>query len=334
MAAEELNEELAKSLQLAKKKPCNFAIVGKGANVLALLVEKKPIKDGALLKTKKEVQGNVVVKGVVRWDAAEFVFQVAEEPGIGEVKLRKFITEETKLTAKARFEVVPNLQEVDDQEDEAVESSGEESSTVTETATTEEKTPAAAQLMAGINKLSDAIKAAIVSHPALKGDITALIASFREHLAKGEDGEARGVLFEVAALLKGLGQRDFDKIHLDWDSRKKQVQDRLATLRKAVLGEADDPVAPTAAGNLELILGRFNEGLGDTLDALQKAADSKSRATLKEKANGIAERYLAFLQTDALVKHVEANPFEIVVGVQDILAPPLNQLKVELQKLV
>lgn len=33
MAAEGLNEELAKSLQLAKKKPCNFAIVGKGANV-------------------------------------------------------------------------------------------------------------------------------------------------------------------------------------------------------------------------------------------------------------------------------------------------------------
>ena len=114
----DVDKDLAKALQVARTKPRNFAIIAKGPNVLKLLVEKNPIKDGAVLKAKKEYQGNAVVKGVVTGgDGPELVFQVTEEPGVGEVKLRKFITDETKLSLKARFQVVENLQEVDDQDD-------------------------------------------------------------------------------------------------------------------------------------------------------------------------------------------------------------------------
>jgi hypothetical protein len=72
LIVEELDEELAKELHVAKKKPRNFAIIAKGTNVLKLLVDKKPIKEGASVKAKKACQGNAVVTG----DGPDLVFQV------------------------------------------------------------------------------------------------------------------------------------------------------------------------------------------------------------------------------------------------------------------
>lgn len=115
MATVELDKDLAKTLQAAKAKPHNFAIIAKGANVLKLILDKKPLKEGQLVKAKKEVQGNAIVQGVVCGDGSDLVFQVLEEPSITEPKLKTFITETTRLTLKPRFQVVTNLPEVNEE---------------------------------------------------------------------------------------------------------------------------------------------------------------------------------------------------------------------------
>ena len=58
-----------------RKKPRNFAIIAKGQNVLKLLVDKKPIKEGALVKAKKEVQGNAIVKASSAGTARSWCFR-------------------------------------------------------------------------------------------------------------------------------------------------------------------------------------------------------------------------------------------------------------------
>ena len=71
--------ELAKSLQEAKKKPRNFALITKGPNVVHLLVQKKPIQPAVLQKLKQEHAGKDAIKGVVEGgEGAEMVFRVAE----------------------------------------------------------------------------------------------------------------------------------------------------------------------------------------------------------------------------------------------------------------
>ena len=108
--------ELAKALQMAKKKPHNFAILAKGANVMKVLVSKKPIKEGEVQKAKKEFQAGTICRGVCRGDGGDLVFEVTDkQPSIGEPKLKAFIKDEAGLTIKTRFETVAATAEIDDE---------------------------------------------------------------------------------------------------------------------------------------------------------------------------------------------------------------------------
>ncbi|MFO0819710.1 MAG: hypothetical protein U1A77_17310 [Pirellulales bacterium] len=114
MADHEFDKELTKSIQVAKTKPRNFAIIAKGTTILKLLVERKPIKEGLLNKAKRECQGNAIIKGVVRGIGDELVFQTTEQPAITDVKLKAYLVDVSQLLLKARFELVPTLIEIDD----------------------------------------------------------------------------------------------------------------------------------------------------------------------------------------------------------------------------
>lgn len=115
----DLDKALAKSIQKAKQKPRNFVIVGKGSNVLKLLVDRKRIPPSDVTAAKKESGGNSTIQGVLTGGAGpELIFQVLELPSITAVKLRNFILETTGLTLKPQFEVLPSLTEVDEAGDE------------------------------------------------------------------------------------------------------------------------------------------------------------------------------------------------------------------------
>lgn len=127
MADIEIDKDLMKSLRLARKRPRNFAIIAKGLTCLKLIVSKRRIKDGDLIKAKKEYHGNAIVRGLVTGgDGPELVFQVTEEVSLLEAKFKLFIKEHTGLPWKPRFAVVLTQQEVDDETaDEPDETAGE-----------------------------------------------------------------------------------------------------------------------------------------------------------------------------------------------------------------
>ena len=124
----------------------------------------------------------------------------------------------------------------------------------------------------------------------------------------------------------------FEKIHLTWDANKKVVEQRLATLHGAIVGEFDDADGQTAANTLSKILANLNEGFGDTLDEFRNADTPERRLRLATQAREIAQGYRDYLEADELIQHVEANPFEIDVGVRDLMSTPLMHLEAELTK--
>lgn len=103
---EEEREDLATALRQARKKPRHFALIAKGADVVALLAGKKPFRPGNLRQVRRETGGKQVVQGICQGDGgASLVFKVAgNPPKVKKSRLREFISEATGLMVKPRFE--------------------------------------------------------------------------------------------------------------------------------------------------------------------------------------------------------------------------------------
>jgi hypothetical protein len=102
---EEEREDLKAALMQARRKPRHFAIIAKGAEVLALLAQKKPFRDGALRQARREKRGKQIITGVCQGEGGTtMIFKVAgERPKVKKSKLRDFISAETGLMLKPQF---------------------------------------------------------------------------------------------------------------------------------------------------------------------------------------------------------------------------------------
>lgn len=107
-AAATIDDDLLDGLQQArKKKPRYYALLGKGADVVGLIVQKKNINDGAVQKAKTECKGTLVIQGVCVGEGAELTFEVlGAEPSITTKKVKDFIQARTELNLKPQWSVV------------------------------------------------------------------------------------------------------------------------------------------------------------------------------------------------------------------------------------
>lgn len=337
MAGTDIDKDLMKSLQQARKKPRNFAIVAKGSTVLKLIVSKKPIKDGELLKAKKEVGGNAIVKGVVTsGDGPELLFQVAEEVSLQEPKFKTFIKEQTGLPLKPRFVVVSSLQEVDDEdveeelqgelpeEQEGQEQEHEQQPTPTEKQTEPEqvtaavdKGPSAEQLVAALNKLAPAIKQAVAAHPNRKDEILKPVAAFQKYVKANELSPAKEALLQVGAVLKSLKvestqapvepapvePKPEDPAQKVWENRWPEVESAYLGVLPGQPSEADKLRAIAGYAQEQAAAGQYAKGVAalDRLQPMVRAAE----AELVERKKQLAEALESLRRAQVLVGKVK-----------------------------
>ncbi len=104
---EDDRDDLKTALVQAKKKPRFFAIIAKGPEVLSLMVQKKPLRDGMLRSERREEGGKQIVQGTCQGEGGTtLVFKVeGTPPKIKKSSLRKFISDETGLMLKPRFDI-------------------------------------------------------------------------------------------------------------------------------------------------------------------------------------------------------------------------------------
>jgi hypothetical protein len=214
MAEAVANEELEKGLKQARKKPRNFLLVGTGSKPLKLVVQKKPIKPPEIVEAKKEVKGTIAITGVCQGEGAKMTFFVTEECAFKTVALKDLIGEETGLTLKPEFQVVPALPEVKEDDDES-----EDASAGVPPATAAAAQPAsaappvappapgptAAQLTAALNKLTPAIQAAVAANPAKKAEILKPVADFQAKVKANELDAAKELLVTINRAVSAAG---------------------------------------------------------------------------------------------------------------------------------
>ncbi len=119
----------------------------------------------------------------------------------------------------------------------------------------------------------------------------------------------------------------FAHARLAWEAAKANVAARLATLRSAIAAGAPDPdsaaLVTAAAEKLGAVLGRLDAGLGD---ALANATAADRAAALKTEVAAIVGSYLAYLETDRIIAHIETNPTG-PLGIADTLRAPLTTIR-------
>lgn len=360
MADDELDKELAKGLEVAKKKPRNFAIIAKGQNILKMLVDKKPIKDGALTKAKKDVPGGFIVQGVVRGDGQELVFQVREESSLSDLKLKKFIGDTTGLTLKPRFSVVAALQEVDDDSpDDALppnvasvnQAPVERAPVVSSPSVTD---PALAQLLAAMNKLAPALQLAIKSQPQRKDELMRAAAEFQTRYASGDATAAKESLLNLGKLIKEATNPSGDD---SLAQRMQQLEPELLKAVKAnpgkatalmnVWNHAQEKAAAGDQATVEKILERLEQAVAEALKTapqtdterfgIQAGLVAERRAELEEylASRVSAARAKTEIQIQsvekAIAKHEpDAGADKLAAAVQEELNSLYNEVRAEL----
>jgi hypothetical protein len=125
------------------------------------------------------------------------------------------------------------------------------------------------------------------------------------------------------------GMVSFAKARLDWQAAKKEVEGQLGRLQAAILDEFDDDEALEGTKKLELVLSRFNEGLSDALDELYNAEANKKKP-LAQGALQTVKHYREYVESDELIAHIEANPYESLT-VRASLLGPLTEIEKQLQ---
>ncbi len=113
----EIDDALYDGLQKAKKNPRYYCVIAKGADVVGLCVQKKPINDAQAQNLKKELKGNLLIQGVCHVNGDDLTLEVLEaEPSTTTKKIKEFVNAQTKLTLKPRWSVVPQFSQVVDED--------------------------------------------------------------------------------------------------------------------------------------------------------------------------------------------------------------------------
>jgi hypothetical protein len=354
MAGTMLDQELTEGLKQAKKAPRNFALIAKGANPVKLMVRKKKFRDGELAKAKAEAKGNDVVTGVLVASGADFAFQVLVEPTVKPIKLKELIVEQTEMTAKPRWEVVPTLPEIGSDEDEQAEMEADETppgsppplttgvedeqdeSDAEDLPPTAPPTIDAKQLIAAMNKLSPQVQSAAAANPDRKKDFVQPVAAFQQFIKSGQLDQAQKALGQLIDLLKSAvpatapptgktGQVSLVKLgkaRLEWIGVRDAALADIRKLQGAIAAEFRNDAEQTQ--ELKAALTRLNESireleakLHEELDQVLNAEEA-ARPALVGVARKTLTRLTSYLDSDPIMAELDDN--EVVPGMK-VVAP-------------
>ncbi|MFO0903164.1 MAG: hypothetical protein U0939_09205 [Pirellulales bacterium] len=260
-----LDEELIAGLKQAKTQPRHFALVAKGTATLHAIVRRKAIKDGELLKAKTEFKGNATFQGVVQFDGEAYVFSFTEDPGLGLVKLRTYLIEQSGLNLKVACKVVPALPGVPDAEDEsgAVEGGAGESGDSSAPSSTGAPPPPPPppppsddrknRLVETLKKVFSAAQQAIAVAADRKTELMTGLADAKAAIAGGQFDQAAALLKSLSEVIQAIlaGGDETDEVELEEDALldslfpddpDEQEQDETAE-GESEAGATDSPTA-------------------------------------------------------------------------------------------
>lgn len=343
-----------------------ICLAGKDTAVLIMRRPIAPSRRKLLATTLNATSGMKYIDGECLFDHGVLTFIVASPGAQLAKRLRQAVMDQTDLRLKVKVRGEDGVEEIDGEDESRLEDGQAPDVPTAPQAPSAEQLAQAQRLrkereaagtppQAGDAEASEAFKRRIAALiPRIKqaqeaGHAAAPDAKLKAseagvHAGKHDFAGANALLDDVEALLgggmapqapktgtSGPGTKNvaFAKIKLQWNQAKDRLEQDLEALRESVLQEYDDADTAESAQKILRILGRFNEGLGDTLDDLYNTGDGAAQSRLRARAAEISGRYQAYLDTDELVQLVERNPFMPLV-IRERLSAPLQQLRQQL----
>lgn len=367
-----LDEELAQGLKQARKKPRNFVLLGKGTTVLKLLIDKKPIKSSDIQEAKKATKATTIVSGVIVGDGTDLVFKVVgEEPSFKTAAFKEYLSEQSGLKVKPRFQVVPELAEINDTgEDEQGESDSTESkppgdtsippsgsieSQSSESQSTEfessESAPGGddplAALVATMKSLAPHVQTAILRAPSRKDELLGLVAEFQKQVKAQDAAATKAALGAIGQALKqgaapGSQPAPTAKLGPDfwpeWEKAKSAWRDAIDTVNgqldklRGELSKVDDAeLKRIAEFGLNAITADHKVPLQAAIVDLDATRGGDSAKAIAA-AKDLVEEFRDHIDTDERVEACDDNPFEVKVTIRDSLDKALGQMEQVLGK--
>jgi len=207
----------------------------------------------------------------------------------------------------------------------------------------------AAELTARWNALVKTMQAAVAAHPEKKADIVRASAGIPDMLRAGKFDLAKKLMDTVDATLAApasggagspqppgreqtAGQPDapykgivaYRKSLVEFAHAKTAVTAQVDALRKVIPTHLRGEQALADAIAKEL--NELNTEIGDAIDAAMKASENVA-SPLTDAIKMKLQKYLTEVQSNPLVKHVDANPFGVNVSVEETLTAALRNVR-------
>lgn len=343
-----LDEDLTDGIEDAKKKkPRYFAMFTKGADVVGLIVQKKKILEGQIIKAKKESGGPNIIQGVCQGlGGQELAFEVLEEQSIKPLKIKEFISERTELTVKPQWSVVKALSEVKEVDDEVPQAPPQ---------TTSPPSPSTgdplAELAAKMKQLKPVVQVTIAANPTRKDDLLGPVAAFKKQIEAKDEAGARQSLMDLVKLIKELtstgapprpqqqqeqddpaytkAKARFAAARGTWIKVKDQAVNNIHAIRDAMVAEFKD--VPDLKENLargvkelDEVAGKFNDDLKRKFDEFtaDPPPPAPDRDRIKRETLGLIEAYRAEIEGNSIYEDLDQREFAQVL----VKAPLLKAL--------
>jgi hypothetical protein len=197
------------------------------------------------------------------------------------------------------------------------------------------ETPSSAlgELNATWQRLAKKAQEVLAAHPEMKTALNQAGSPVPELLRSGKLEAAKAALDKLESLLSGQPSADgktpgsliaYRKALLDYGKARSTVQIQIQALQKAIPSAM--PTEAELASTIAARLAELNDELGDEIDAAINAANDPQTAA-NSSVRSKLDAYLAEIESDALIGHVENNPFGVKVTIRQTLGDALRKVE-------
>jgi hypothetical protein len=120
------------------------------------------------------------------------------------------------------------------------------------------------------------------------------------------------------------------KASAQWREAHRQADQRIAALKAAISSHYDrghpelTQVVEQGLGKLDEILDNVDHRLADSLEHASNAPDDRTREAELKNAKAILTEYISYVKGEALIAHMDQNPWKVKVDLKTLLVSGLT----------
>ena len=332
-----IDSESIKFLDDVKKgKPRRFVMICRGASIQRLAVFKKGSAESILQRLKKEGFKGQSYIGVVDGKGQDISFKLCSSDGYDAEPgkpafLKAFLSSEAGIGCKPKYEIVPELPNVTEDEEDAATASTDTGTAPPVTRAADPNAELRQKVREGIQKLTPAVKAFVAENPDRRQEVLQPLQLLKDFslgdptIDKTAVAKALGGIQKLVAsttppsaapTAEPAGQRG-RKV---WDEAVKAVLQQVESLRQTIAEHDEPSYQPLAKSIVATVSKRFDQRLTEACQKFDVDQNAEAVAS-------VIREYTNFVKADEMMQMLDDNPFDVKLSVRPTLAKALAEVE-------